>query len=72
MIHVTQISTLKQQQQQHYSTHQLQAERAPVGRGVVDGAVALLVPHSWVCVVPQQVFHTPGQDMKEEVRTNCH
>lgn len=48
-------------------THQLQAERAAVGRGVVHGVVTLFVPHPGIGVVPQQVLHAPGGNRREVV-----
>ncbi len=49
------------------STHQFQAERASVGRGIVHCTVALFVSHSGISVVPQQVLHTPDKDKRGKV-----
>lgn len=33
--------------------HQLQAEAMSVRRGIVHSIVALIVPDTWICIVPQ-------------------
>lgn len=47
-----------------FCTHQFQAECAPIGRGVVHSVVTMFVPHSRICVVPQQILHTPDKKTK--------
>lgn len=46
-------------------THQLQAECASVGRGIVHSTITLFVSHTWICVIPQKVFHTSGKDNRQ-------
>lgn len=41
-------------------THQLQAECAAVGRGIVHGVVTLFVPHARISIVPKQILYAPG------------
>lgn len=53
-------------------TDQLQTHSVAVRWGVVNGAVSVFVPESWIRIIPQQILQTPDRDADQINESNAH